>query len=521
MITMDSSQFVIPLPTAMKIKDILPNLSDHSFDSLEFKSVINDSRQVKPGSVFIAITCDTVIDNIRAAIKNGAEAIILESSIYNKISQDFPSTKFIIVESARDALSQIAVRLYPKQPDHIYAVTGTNGKSSVMTFIRQILGELNEPAASFGTVGLELTQKSEIAPLISTPKLTTPDAMSLHKMLDQLADHGITNFVFEASSHGLDQYRLHQARVGSAGFTNLTQDHLDYHGTMESYFDAKIKLFTEVLRDGGAATINVGCSYGKALSLMLRQKNKRVLTYAVGAPADLVASKIHLESGRIKFNLEFDSQDYGQQEISMAGIFQVENILCAVGMVMGMGHSLKDILAVLPKIKSARGRMELVGQKSNGASVYVDYAHTPDALMRALQALRLHIKDGHKLCVVFGCGGNRDALKRPLMGKISDDFADEIIVTDDNPRQEDPSFIRAQVLSNCPRGQEIGDRKLAIETAISNLNAGDILLIAGKGHETGQLIKDETIPFDDVQIAAKSIQKYDAANRSKLTVGNG
>jgi UDP-N-acetylmuramoyl-L-alanyl-D-glutamate--2,6-diaminopimelate ligase len=500
----------------MKIKEILPNLSDNSLVSLDIKSVISDSRQVTAGDLFIAITCDTVVDNIRAAIKNKAVAIVLEANVHDKVSQDFPTTSFIVVANAREALSVAAAHLYPTQPTNIFAVTGTNGKSSVMTFIRQILGELSYTAASFGTVGLELTAKTEVASLINVPKLTTPDAMSMHRLLHQLASHGIHSFAFEASSHGLDQYRLHQVRVGSAGFTNLTQDHLDYHGSMEAYFDAKIKLFTEVLADGGAATINVGCPYGKSLALMLRQKNKRVITYAVGAQADLVASKIHLEAGRIKFNLTLNSKDYGQQEISMAGIFQVENILCAIGMIMGMGFSLPDILKVVPRIKSAPGRMELIGHKSNGAAVYVDYAHTPNALMRALQALRFHVKEG-RLHVVFGCGGNRDALKRSLMGKIADDFADVIIVTDDNPRHEDPAFIRAQVLANCPHGKEIGDRKQAIEQAIANLNTGDILLIAGKGHETGQLIKDEVIPFDDGQVAAKALQKYEAANKPQLT----
>ncbi len=512
---MDSSQFVIPLLTAMKIKEILPHLSDNSLLSLDIKSVVSDSRHVTAGDLFIAISCDGVVENIRSAIKNRATAVVLEAAIYDKISLDFPTTPFLVVANAREALAIAAAHLYPSQPHHIFAVTGTNGKSSVMTFVRQILEGLGQTAASFGTVGLEMTLQPEAASLIKVPKLTTPDAMSMHRMLHQLASCRIHNFAFEASSHGLDQYRLHQVRVGSAGFTNLTQDHLDYHESMEAYFDAKIKLFTEVLVEGGAATINVGCPYGKSLALMVRQKNKRVLTYAVGIPADLEASKIHLEAGQIKFNLTFESKDYGQQEIAMAGIFQVENILCAIGMVMGMGYSLANILKVIPRIKSAPGRMELVGHRSNGAAVYVDYAHTPDALMRALQALRFHVREGHRLHVVFGCGGNRDAFKRSLMGKIADDFADVIIVTDDNPRYEDPSFIRAQVLANCPRGRDVGDRKQAIEQAIANLNAGDILLIAGKGHETGQIIKDDIIPFDDVQVAAKALQKYEAANRSQ------
>ncbi|WP_010298395.1 UDP-N-acetylmuramoyl-L-alanyl-D-glutamate--2,6-diaminopimelate ligase [Candidatus Odyssella thessalonicensis] len=503
----------------MKINDILPHVSNNSTGLLDFKTITNDSRVITAGDVFFAIPCDTVVEHIRSSIKKGAVAIVLDASIHDQIAKDYPSQVFLPVKNVREAFSTAASHLYPHQPTCIYAVTGTNGKSSVMTFVHQILAQLGRRTASFGTIGLEVSADAQVAPFIAMPKLTTPDALSMHKLLHQLTQQSITDFIFEASSHGLDQYRLHQVRVKSAGFTNLTQDHLDYHSNMEAYFNAKVRLFTEVLEVEGTATVNVGCPYGKSLALMLRQKGISVITYAVGTTADLAASKIHLESGRIKFNIAYGEKDYGQHEIAIAGIFQVENILCALGMVMGMGYPLEDVLKTLPYIKSARGRMELVGLKSGAAAVYVDYAHTPDALMRALQALRLHVKDGHKLHMVFGCGGNRDALKRPLMGKIANDFADVIIVTDDNPRFEDPSFIRAQILANCSRGQDVGDRVKAIEQAIAQLSPGDILLIAGKGHETGQIIKDEVIPFDDVQVAASALQKYEAANKlSTLSV---
>jgi UDP-N-acetylmuramoyl-L-alanyl-D-glutamate--2,6-diaminopimelate ligase len=268
---------------------------------------------------------------------------------------------------------------------------------------------------------------------------------------------------------------------------------------MEEYFKAKVKLFTEVLTQDGAATINVGCPYGKSLALMLAHRPVRVVTYAVGAEADLVADRIQLESGNIKFDLTYLGQSFGAQTVPVAGIFQIENILCAIGMIMGEGIALPEILAVLPKIQSARGRMEYIGSNEKGGAVYVDYAHTPDALMRALQALRLHAKNA-RVHVVFGCGGNRDSLKRPLMGKIADDLADVIIVTDDNPRHEDPSFIRAQIMAKSPRAVEVEDRRDAIATAIAGLSQGDVLLIAGKGHETGQLIKDTIVPFDDREV---------------------
>ncbi|MBX3457880.1 MAG: UDP-N-acetylmuramoyl-L-alanyl-D-glutamate--2,6-diaminopimelate ligase [Candidatus Paracaedibacteraceae bacterium] len=483
----------------MKIKDILPHLNTSQMGDLTCSHVHSDSRLIQSGDVFVAITCDAVLDNVRVAITSGAAIIIVEHALIDELQRQFPSIQLIAVDSAREALSVIASQLYPRQPDHIYAVTGTNGKSSIVNFIRQILGELGRQSVSFGTVGLEFSSNTAVIPKIDVPKLTTPDAMSMHKMLEQLTGAGVTDVAFEASSHGLDQYRLHQVKVTSAGFTNLTQDHLDYHGSMEEYFKAKVKLFTEVLTQDGAATINVGCPYGKSLALMLAHRPVRVVTYAVGAEADLVADRIQLEAGKIKFDLTYLGQSFGTQTVPVAGIFQIENILCAIGMIVGEGIALPEVLAVLPKIQSARGRMEYVGSSDKGGAVYVDYAHTPDALMRALQALRLHAKNA-RVHVVFGCGGNRDSLKRPLMGKIADDLADVIIVTDDNPRHEDPSFIRAQIMAKSPRAVEVGDRRDAIATAIAGLSQGDVLLIAGKGHETGQLIKDTIVPFDDREV---------------------
>lgn len=484
----------------MKLKDILPELNGTKDGNLDINQVQSDSRQVEPGDLFVAITCDSVMDNIRAAVANGASGVVAEHDILDELNRQFPQTAIVAVGNARQFLSVAAVVFHPHQPDHIYAVTGTNGKSSVVNFIRQILGELGRSAVSLGTVGLEFSSNLVVVPKIDMPKLTTPDAMSMHRLLAQLADSGVTDMAFEASSHGLDQYRLHQVHVKSAGFTNLTQDHLDYHHSMEDYFNAKAKLFTEILVSNGAAVINVGCPYGKSLALMLAHRPMSVTTYAVGAQADIIADRIQLEPGILKFDLTVKGKNYGTQTVPIAGIFQIENILCAVGMIMSQGIALPDILRVLPTIKSARGRMECAGMSSTGGAVYVDYAHTPDALMRALQALRLHAKDS-KVHLVFGCGGNRDSLKRPLMGKIADDLADVVIITDDNPRHEDPSFIRAQVMSKCPRAQDIGDRRQAIEQAIKGLVHGDVLLIAGKGHETGQLIKDTVVPFDDVAVA--------------------
>ncbi len=487
----------------MIIKDILPQFKTSPLGDVSFNQIQSDSRLIQSGDLFIAINCDQVIDNVRVALDRGASVILADFSIADELGRQFPDVLILGVDNTREALSLSAVALYPRQPEHIYAVTGTNGKSSIVNFIRQILGELGRTAVSIGTVGLEFSPKMAVLPKIDMPKLTTPDAMSMHRLLSQLTDAGVTDVAFEASSHGLDQYRLHQVKVTSAGFTNLTQDHLDYHGSMEAYFNAKVKLFTDVLTPNGSATINVGCPYGKSLALMLAHRPIHVITYAVGAEADLVADRIQLESGVLKFDLTYQQHNYGTQTVQIAGIFQIENILCAIGMIMGQGVALPDILKVLPQIKSARGRMEYVGSSVSGGAVYVDYAHTPDALMRALQALRLHAQNA-RVHVVFGCGGNRDSLKRPLMGKIADDLADVIVITDDNPRHEDPSFIRAQIMAQCPRAIEIGDRREAIATAIAGLSQGDVLLIAGKGHETGQLIKDTTVPFDDRDVARES-----------------
>ena len=488
----------------MKLTNLFKNDELPSCEEITLTGLCYDSRQVKEGDLFVAVTCDDVIAHVVSALKNKAAAVVIDSEILAQNQSRLPHAIYIPVNNTRKQLSKLARQFYPQQPRVIAAITGTNGKSSVATFVRQLWEALGLRAASFGTLGLE-SSKANLENVL-LPKLTTPDAISLHSLLQNLDQEGIDHFVFEASSHGLDQYRLHGAEVTVAGFTNLTQDHLDYHLTMEAYFEAKSKLFTEVLRPDGMAVINNDSIYAKSLMLLVQSRGIRILTYGVDSPADLRAVNITLHNASIQFDLVTKNQTWPQIRVPVVSHFQIENILCAIGIVLADNVSLTEIVAVLPHLTSAVGRMQLAGTTGNGAAIYVDYAHTPDALIRALQALKQHLPETGKLHVVFGCGGNRDTGKRHIMGGVADQLADVIYVTDDNPRFEDPSFIRAQVLSGCPKGQEVADRYEAIKKAINGLAADDILLVAGKGHETGQTILNEVIPFCDVQVVQEILK---------------
>lgn len=464
-----------------------------------------DSRLVKEGDLFIAIPCDLVESNMRQAIERGASAVVLEHDLFDRLKSQYESVRFIPVVSARQTLATLAASLFPQQPENMMAVTGTNGKSSVVNFVRQIWEYCNRLSVSLGTLGI---QASVVLPDgLSGGGLTTPDSLTLHQILDKITSSGINHCVFEASSHGLDQFRLHAVKLRAAGFTNLTQDHLDYHGTMESYFAAKSKLFTEVLSTDGVAVINADSPYFESLKRLISGRGQRLISYCVEGKADLSAHNIRLAGTKIIFDLQVQGRRWSDIPLTMVGAFQVENILCAIGLALAGGESIDKIVECLSHLRSAVGRMELVGQTAEGGCIFVDYAHTPDALVRSLEALREHLPEEGKLGIVFGCGGNRDAGKRTLMGKIAADLADAIFVTDDNPRDEDPAFIRAQVLVGCPEAQEISGRRQAVEVGISALNAGDILLIAGKGHERGQLIKGHLHPFDDGQVVRAYLEK--------------
>jgi UDP-N-acetylmuramyl-tripeptide synthetase/UDP-N-acetylmuramoyl-tripeptide--D-alanyl-D-alanine ligase len=366
------------------------------------------------------------------------------------------------------------------------AVTGTNGKTSTATFLRQLWEYLGVPAASIGTLGL-------IAPGINAPSRgTTPDPVSLHTMLADMANAGVEHLCMEASSHGLDQYRLDGVRLSAAAFTNITRDHMDYHHTPEAYFAAKRRLFSDLLPADGTAVLNADDAAFAPLKEIAEGRGIRVLSYGEAAEDICLERREPSISGQ-RLHLRV----MGTQEVvdlPLAGKFQAENAMAALGLALACGAEQQAAVAALAHLQGVPGRMEKVGEV-NGASVFVDYAHTPDALEVVISALRPHVSG--KLMVVFGCGGDRDAGKRPLMGAIAERLADRVIVTDDNPRSEDAAEIRRQVLTGCPSAKAIGDRRRAIAEAVNALQPGDILLIAGKGHESGQTIGAYVLPFDD------------------------
>lgn len=459
---------------------------DHLVESVH--SICADSRLVKPGDLFVCIPCEKAAENIVQAIANGATTILGQSKTLNGLASQ---VKCIEHDNPRLALSLLAKAYFKIQPSTLATVTGTNGKSSVVSLVRQFWQLLGYKAASFGTVGLEVDPLHIPDDLPKVPSLTTYDSLSFFKLLQNLAQAKINHVAFEASSHGLEQYRIHGSELAVAGFTNLTQDHLDYHLTMENYLKAKAKLFTEVLKPNRPAVLNANSPYFDGLAGLI---SNPIISYGVDVRADIFATNVRTYGAKIIFDLHCSNQIFADTTLNLAGSFQVENVLCAMAMVIGAGESLNSILPLVPLLKSVIGRMEFIGSTPTGADVYVDYAHTPDALERALMSLRAHTEG--RVWVVFGCGGDRDITKRPIMGKIAAYLSDEVIVTDDNPRNEDPASIRRQIIGSFGF-KEIADRSDAIMYCVKHLEKGDSLLIAGKGHEMGQIIGDKIFPFSD------------------------
>jgi UDP-N-acetylmuramoyl-L-alanyl-D-glutamate--2,6-diaminopimelate ligase len=392
----------------------------------------------------------------------------------------------VSVPDVRRALALAAARFYPRQPATIAAVTGTSGKTSVASFTRQIWTTLGHAAASIGTIGVVTPAGEQYG------ALTTPDPVELHQIVDRMAGDGITHLAIEASSHGLDQHRLDGLRVGIASFTNISRDHLDYHGTFEAYREAKLILFRNLVQPQGVAVIATDHTFGAQVADAARGRGLRIIEVGrTGRDIRLTASAIDGFSQLL--TLEYGGVRY-RVRLPLVGTFQVENALVAAGQTIAAGGDAAPVFAALEGLVGAKGRLELVGRKS-GAPIFVDYAHKPDALAKSLDALLPYVSG--KLVVVFGAGGDRDAGKRPLMGAIATAKADRVIVTDDNPRSENPSAIRAAILTGAPGADEIGDRNEAIHRAVADLKPGDVLLIAGKGHETGQIIGQKTVPFSD------------------------
>lgn len=460
---------------------------------LEFRGLTSDSRKVEPGFLFAALA-GTKTDGarfIKDAVAKGAHVVLGRPELADDARA--LGVAFIGDENPRLRLARMAAEFYGAQPRTVAAVTGTKGKSSIVAFLRQIWTQLGKSAASLGTVGM-VAPKGEI-PLDNT----TPDPVEIHRLLAELKHDGVDYLAIEASSHGLDQYRLDGVFVRGAAFTNLTRDHLDYHRTFEDYLNAKLRLFTQVVAEGGVAVVNLDSAHADAFAAAAGKRGLTLIT--VGEAGET----IKLLSRRSKGEAQLLTIGYGSRTypvlLPLAGAFQASNALVAAGLAIGLGEDAEKVFAALGHLKGAPGRMEKVAFAASGAPIYVDYAHSPDALEKVLMALRPHTRN--QLHVMFGCGGDRDKGKRPLMGQIAAALADDVIVTDDNPRSEDPAVIRKEVMATVPKGREIGDRAQAIRAAISSLAAGDVLVLAGKGHETGQYLKDKVLPFSDREEAVK------------------
>ncbi len=482
----------------MLLENLVKGLqADREISWVDVKGITADSRQVEPGFLFVNLSSDKDKGETysRQAVQNGAIAVLSPEWI-----DGLPVPVIKAEGGIRAAMARAASLFYKDIPSVLTAVTGTNGKTSTVYFERQIWKESGIEGASFGTIGVFSDKiKKETS-------LTTPESVEIYRDLEELASAGVTHAALEASSAGLDQGRLDGMMFDAAAFTNLTEEHLDYHKTMESYFAAKAKLFEEHIKPDGTAVLNADIAEYEKLKNICLNKGLRVLSYGRHGEDILLEKEERLNVG-YRLTLKVLGKEH-TVDFPVSGDFQIMNLLCALGLVIGSGLEPERALKAVSRLKSPPGRLEFVGQKKNGAKVYVDYAHTPDALENVLKTMRPLTR--RKLWVVFGCGGNRDKTKRPLMGKIAQRLADKIIITDDNPRFEDAKTIRQEILAACQLGREIGDRRKAIAQAIEELEKDDVLIIAGKGHEEGQIVNGKTLPFNDrieAQTALLALEK--------------
>jgi UDP-N-acetylmuramoyl-L-alanyl-D-glutamate--2,6-diaminopimelate ligase len=461
------------------------------------KGLAADSREVKPGYLFAALP-GVKTDGARFvadALQRGAAAILVQEG-----AAPLPASAPIIADSdPRRRLALIAARFYGPQPKVAVAVTGTNGKTSVASFVRQLWAQQGFEAASLGTVGVVTPSATRVL------RHTTPDPIELHAILAALAKDGITHLALEASSHGLQQRRVDGIRFAAGAFTNISRDHLDYHASFEDYFAQKLRLFTELLPRGAFAVVDVDSEAGmRVASISAARGLEPISVGREGKTLRLMSAEID-GFGQI-LTIAHDSKQY-RVRLPLVGAFQASNALVAAGLAMATGANAATVLPLLESLRGARGRLDLAGTARGGAPIFIDYAHTPDALGKALEALRPYV--ANRLIVVFGCGGDRDKGKRPEMGKAAVANADLAIVTDDNPRSEEPAAIRRAILAAAPGAIEIGDRGRAIAGAIGRLERGDVLLVAGKGHETGQTIGTTVIPFSDHDVV-ETVLKQEA-----------
>ncbi|MFA7434138.1 MAG: UDP-N-acetylmuramoyl-L-alanyl-D-glutamate--2,6-diaminopimelate ligase [Gemmobacter sp.] len=464
-----------------------------------------DSREVREGFLFAALPGSRVhgAEFITYALRMGAGAVLTDAE-GARIAADVlvaSDAALVVAEDPRQTLAGAAALWFGAQPEVMVAVTGTSGKTSVTSFTRQIWQALGFAACNLGTMGVEGDWEAPLAH-------TTPEPITLHRALAAMAAEGVTHAAMEASSHGLDQRRLDGVRLAAAGFTNFSQDHLDYHAGFDEYFAAKAGLFARVLPEDGVAVINTDDERGRQMRDLALGRGQRLLEIGRGEGAALrILGQRYDATGQ---ELRFSWQGAARQvRLDLIGGFQAENVLAAAGLAIGAGAGAEAVLAALPGLRTVRGRMQLAATRANGAAVFVDYSHKPGALVSALQSLRPHVMG--RIVVVFGAGGDRDRLKRPLMGQVAAEGADVVYVTDDNPRTEDPAAIRAEVMQGCPDANEVGDRAEAILRGVDALGPGDALLIAGKGHESGQEIAGRVYPFDDVEQASIAVAALDGA----------
>ena len=465
-------------------------LADATMASIDICGISADSRTVQPGYLFAALAGVEADGRsfVGQAIENGAAAILTQEPMVAGVP-------VVTSDNPRRDLALMAARFFEVQPPHIAAITGTNGKTSSAVFLRQLFAAANYKAASLGTLGIDVGGGA----IEATLDHTTPEPVRLHAALRDLVAHQVTHLAMEASSHGLAQYRLDGVHLSLAGFTNLSRDHLDYHAGAEEYAAAKQRLFTEILAADGTAVITMTQDAGVAMAAACAATGRSVLE--VGRPGDAVHMAITARRATgLDVTVDLDGARH-DVTLPLIGDFQIENLTLAMGMAKAAGIDATTILEACRDLQAPRGRMQLAGRTSEGAAVFVDYAHTPDALENALTALRRHVPQGGRLLVMFGCGGDRDSGKRPEMGAVAANHADMVFVTDDNPRHEDAADIRAAIMAACPDATEIGDRGAAIEAVLAAAQADDLVLLAGKGHESGQIIGDIILPFDDVTMA--------------------
>ncbi|MBT3237538.1 MAG: UDP-N-acetylmuramoyl-L-alanyl-D-glutamate--2,6-diaminopimelate ligase [Rhodospirillaceae bacterium] len=472
-----------------------------SYNDAGITGLTCDSRKVAPGFLFAAIpgTGDDGRRYIDEALARGAAAVLSMPPVDENIK-----VPVVLDNSPRHRYAMMAARFFAKQPDTICAVTGTNGKTSVVSFARQMWTVLGHPAASLGTLGLSAHGPDR--DIEHDFGLTTPDPADLHESLAELSNAGIDKLAMEASSQGLSQHRLDGVRVSMAVFTNLTPEHLDYHGGMDGYLAAKRRLFEEILKDDGTAILNADDETFAALQATANARGLRVISYGHKG-VDVRLDDIFPTPDGQRLGLTVDEKSY-EVDLNLPGAFQADNAMCALALMLADGADVERAVQALESLEGVAGRMQRVARLGNGAAVYLDYAHTPDALKNILLALGPHVE--RRLIVVFGCGGERDVGKRPEMGRIASEMADIIYVTDDNPRSEDAAAIRRQILDRCDGAVEIADRRDAISAAVAELQPGDVLVVAGKGHETGQIVGDTVHPFNDAEEILSAISEAEA-----------